>query len=154
MDSLKFKFIPLKKYSKSYAYVWIFLGIVNILLQIPKFLFAYNRTIESNTVLPIYDYDFIMLVLWLILGSFFIVQGVLIYITSKNARNYHNQYYLKEEHEKSSNTFCRRCGITISNEIFKQSKRELIRPTTLLGIKGYFCKRCFKKYFKSQLFYL
>ncbi len=153
MDSRVFKYIPSKKYSISYGYLWIFLGISMILLQLLAFLLEYNLAIVLNTVIPVYDHDFIMLVLWLILSSFWIVQGIIIYFIFKRALNFHNQYYVERNHKKSSTTFCRCCGQTISNEIFKQSKKEVIRPMSF-WIKGYFCKKCFKKYFKFQLLFL
>ena len=99
-------------------------------------------------------YDFMNLMARFLLGGSFLVQGFIIRKLRLRARQYHHQFYsspITREIKEGGfeETFCGHCGDIISTQIFKPSKRLIIK-TTQIWIKGYFCKKCFKK----QVFHL
>ena len=50
---------------------------------------------------------------------------------------------LVEEDKKTDKTFCAKCGIILTREDFKPSKKG-IKLHYFNGFKGYYCKKCFK----------
>lgn len=98
----------------------------------------------------IYDPRIVLGFLWISVGLLNIINSLLSYFMRKNASIYHIRYYRnvsnKVHIELGNETFCRGCGIIISNEIFRNKNRQFIKPKTFFLTKGYYCKKCYKKY--------
>ena len=141
MKVSSFKIIPSKNYRSLSGFLRAGLGLLLILLG--------NTTLYISLIKELYSASYFLPIEFYILGTFFIVIGLGEHFLNKKAR-YHSLQFDKEKDVSGSNyTFCRRCGVTISSEIFNISRDKLIKPIHFLNMRGYFCKLCFKNYSKN-----
>ncbi len=141
----KFKEIPQQKYSSSEPILaFILYTILTILVCL--ILFIHLESFNFN----IYDPRVVFDISWFSICLIGIIRFLLSYFMRKNASIYHIRYYRnvsnKVHIELGNETFCRGCGIIISNEIFRDKNRQFIKPKTFFLTKGYYCKKCYKKY--------
>lgn len=141
----KFKEIPQKKYG---LFEPILIFILYTILTILVCLILFLHLNGFNSI--IYDPRIVLGFLWISVGLLNIINSLLSYFMRKNASIYHIRYYRnvsnKVHIELGNETFCRGCGIIISNEIFRNKNRQFIKPKTFFLTKGYYCKKCYKKY--------
>ncbi|MHA1438259.1 MAG: hypothetical protein ACTSPD_11830 [Promethearchaeota archaeon] len=144
---MEFEDIPKKKLKLSTPVLYVVFFTSFLILWISFLIF----TITTFNF-PLYHPLFIRIIFWMVLLLFLVSNFTIIFFRRKSALYFYNEYYREnnsERHLKSrAETFCRGCGIVISNEIFKDSDTTLIKPTTIYFIKGYFCKKCYQKFYK------
>lgn len=88
---------------------------------------------------------------WIVLGLNWIIISIISYFMRKKASKYYIDYYrskiIKNDSKLSTETFCRGCGIVISNKLFRGGKKKIIKYKTFFFTKGYYCEKCYKKYY-------
>ncbi len=84
--------------------------------------------------------------------TYFMINYTLIRAKKKKIQDYlrHHEMEMaknKDESQSKTNTICKGCGVKLSISMFKNRNEEFIKPKIFfLSIKGYFCKKCYKKY--------
>ncbi len=141
----KFKEIPQQKYGSSEP---ILAFILYTILTILGCLILFIHLESFNFIM--YDPRVVVDFLWISVCLLCIIKFLLSYFMRKNASIYHIRYYRnvsnKVHIELGNETFCRGCGVIISNEIFRNKNRQFIKPKTFFSTKGYYCKKCYNKY--------
>ena len=97
---------------------------------------------------PIHQELNIIEILWMItllLQLFFINTTIWYFISYKLSSKSIKNIKIAEKNE-GSNQICYNCGIESSIENIKTNKSKEIRSTQIFGVKGHFCKGCYKKY--------
>ncbi len=88
----------------------------------------------------------------LIFITYFSINYILIYAKKMKIQDYLRYHHLKmvknqDESQSKTNTICKTCAVKLSTNMFKNRNEEFIKQKIFfLSIKGYFCKKCYKKY--------
>ena len=120
--------------------IYIFLYTLLIVIDAIFLVFAY-----ISGFLPFY-HAFIG-IFWMIFCIFWIYQLLLSYFHKKRILESLSQYKQPNSSKILDLTnYCLGCMEKISKDMFKQTKNNYIKPNRILLMKGYFCKKCYKKY--------
>lgn len=142
----KFKVLKQKNYGLWDPFI-IFLSGIMLTSMGCYFLFTELIIFTSSIYGPLVIFNFY----WIVIGFFWIINSVISYFMRKKASKYYIDYYrsiiIKSDSKLSTETFCRGCGIVISNKLFRGGKKKIIKYKTFFFTKGYYCEKCYKKYY-------
>ncbi len=146
--SVRFKKIDLEKYKTSHP--TIFETTISLVLLV---ILIFGNFIFKSTFLTGF---YIFSIFWFILYFFILFDSRIASPLKKNALTFYKHHMMdkdfKEQFELLEKTYCISCGIVLNADTFKNKIFEQpLKPTHFFYTDGYFCKNCFKKYYKIKI---